>query len=224
MEDDIKRFLEKYDLTYVPISNIESMKIIYNLLYKHEIIVVHRSIECFYYGVYYKNVEKDYVEMKKYYLMAIDKGESKAMYNLGYYYEDVEKDYVEMKKYYLMAIDKGNSDAMINLGNYYYQNIEDYSFLTLPYKNKTIINIINNKFKKDNNLPKEFYESFCQWNFQNIDIDIKVKNKQYILKKTNIYPTNYKEEYMIPFMELTSCKKSYFPKDIMNMIAGYLFV
>jgi TPR repeat protein len=55
-------------------------------------------------------------KLKKYYLMAIDKGNNAAMYNLGWYYHFIEKNYDEAKKYYLMAIDKGNSDnAMINL-------------------------------------------------------------------------------------------------------------
>jgi len=57
-------------------------------------------------GTYYYN-QKDYDNMKKYYLMAIEKGNDSSMYNLGtYYYE--QKDYDNMKKYYLMAKEKGN--------------------------------------------------------------------------------------------------------------------
>ena len=55
--------------------------------------------------------------MKKYYLMAIDKENSDAMFNLGNYYHFIEKNYDEMKKYYLMAINIGNSNAMYNLCN-----------------------------------------------------------------------------------------------------------
>ena len=36
--------------------------------------------------------------MKKYYLMAIEQGNSDAMNNLGYYYQHIEKDYDKMKK------------------------------------------------------------------------------------------------------------------------------
>jgi TPR repeat protein len=36
-------------------------------------------------GYYYQFIEKDYELMKKYYLIAIDKGHSNAMNNLGYY-------------------------------------------------------------------------------------------------------------------------------------------
>jgi TPR repeat protein len=68
-------------------------------------------------------MEKNYEEMKKYYLMAIENGNSNAMFHLGLYYYYIEKNYEEMKKYYLMAIENGNSYAMYNLG-YYYENIE----------------------------------------------------------------------------------------------------
>ena len=51
--------------------------------------------------VYY--VKKDYILMKKYFLMAIEKEDIYAMYHLGYYYDTIEKDYEMMKKYYLMA-------------------------------------------------------------------------------------------------------------------------
>ena len=55
--------------------------------------------------------------MKKYYLMAIDKGHSGAMNNLGYYYQHTEINYNLMKKYYLMAIDKEHPSAMHNLAH-----------------------------------------------------------------------------------------------------------
>jgi TPR repeat protein len=70
-------------------------------------------------GLYYEKIEKDYKLAKQYYLTAVEKGNSNAMYNLGYYNRNIEKDYDLMKKYYLMAIEKGNSNAMNNLGNYY---------------------------------------------------------------------------------------------------------
>ena len=46
---------------------------------------------------YYKS--KNYDEMKKYFLMAIDKGNLFAMNNLGLYYKYYEKNYDLMKKY-----------------------------------------------------------------------------------------------------------------------------
>jgi tetratricopeptide (TPR) repeat protein len=51
---------------------------------------------------YYK-ANKNYEEMKKYCLMAIDLGDVEAIKNLAEYYKG-EDDDEEMKKYYLMAI------------------------------------------------------------------------------------------------------------------------
>ena len=86
--------------------------------------------------------------------MAIDKGNSDAMFHLGLYYDENIKDYSlgeaytsfqdydEMKKYYLMAIDKGNYCAAYKLG-YYYQHIEinddlmeKYCLMTIDNKNE----------------------------------------------------------------------------------------
>ena len=78
----------------------------------------------YYINGFYHQIIEDYNEMKKYYLMAIELGNSSmSMNNLAYYYRAVEKNYNEMKKYYLMAIELGNSMAMNNL-SYYYQTVE----------------------------------------------------------------------------------------------------
>ena len=53
---------------------------------------------------WFNEMQKNYDEMKKYYLMAIKKGNPNAMINLGLYYEETANDYDEMKKYYNMAI------------------------------------------------------------------------------------------------------------------------
>src|SRR5690606_597517 len=46
-------------------------------------------------------IEKDYEQAKKYYLMAIDRGNNKAMNNLAQYYKTIEKDYNELYNLYL---------------------------------------------------------------------------------------------------------------------------
>src|SRR5690606_32494516 len=47
-------------------------------------------------GNYYKIIEKNYNEMKLYYLMAIEYNNLNAMNELcGYYYEEIESDYSE---------------------------------------------------------------------------------------------------------------------------------
>ena len=50
-------------------------------------------------------------EMKKYYLMAIAKGNVAAMNNMAVYYYEM-KNYTEMEKYNLMAIQLGNPTAI----------------------------------------------------------------------------------------------------------------
>lgn len=77
-------------------------------------------------GFYYCFVKKDYVEMKKCYIKAVEMGNDSAMNNLGIYYEKIEKNYPEMKKHFLMAIELGNSNAMVNLGYYYKKNKNNY--------------------------------------------------------------------------------------------------
>ena len=71
-------------------------------------------------GKYYEIVEKKYDLAKKYYLLAIDKGNIEAMLHLGWcYYAYDEKNYNLTVKYYLMAIDKDCISAMDHLGWYY---------------------------------------------------------------------------------------------------------
>lgn len=63
--------------------------------------------------------EKNYVEMKKYYLKLVELNNVESMLRVGKYFEDVEKNYDLMKKFYLMAAELNDSDAMFNLGYYY---------------------------------------------------------------------------------------------------------
>lgn len=69
-------------------------------------------------GIYYKNA-KNYSEMKKHYLLAIEKKYAPAMYALGYYYQTIKKNYKLMKLYYKMAIKNNDIKSMIALSEYY---------------------------------------------------------------------------------------------------------
>ena len=78
----------------------DNLEIIYNL-HKNNILnnippILYRHIAIYFW------INKNYEEMKKYYLMAIEKGESIAMNNLGQYYQFIEKKYDEAIKYYEM--------------------------------------------------------------------------------------------------------------------------
>ena len=84
-------------------------------------------------GLYHYTFTKNYNEMKKYYLMAIEKGVISSMHNLANYYRFVEKNYDEMKKYYLMAIEKGFEHSMFELGIYYQYTEPNYSEMVKYY-------------------------------------------------------------------------------------------
>ena len=78
-------------------------------------------------------LEKDYVNMEKYYMLAVGDGDSNAMVNLGRYYQNEKKDYINMEKYYMMAIDYGETCAMYNIGVYYQNEKKDYANMEKYY-------------------------------------------------------------------------------------------
>jgi TPR repeat protein len=99
-------------------NDIDEKKII--SLFKHDIIEEYNDGKYWYYvGLYYERKIENYDLMKKYYFMAIDKGNTEAMVGLGEYYYLIENNCDLMKKYYFMAIDKGNDNAMYRLGSHY---------------------------------------------------------------------------------------------------------
>jgi hypothetical protein len=85
MEEFIQSYLESDNHGYVKIENREIIIHIYNL-YKYGVderdtFKMEDSIIDLHYGVYYE-IKKDYEQMKKYYLIAIGKGNDDAMYDL----------------------------------------------------------------------------------------------------------------------------------------------
>ena len=99
-------------------------------------------------GIYHQYTDKNYDEMKKYYLMAIEKGCLDSMHDLGNYNQYTDKNYDEMKKYYLMAIEKGCSDSMYSLGHYYKENSKfELELLEDSKKNKLIVEKTNEIIK-----------------------------------------------------------------------------
>jgi TPR repeat protein len=98
------------------------------------------------FAIYHKNITKNYVEMKKYYLMAIEKGNSDAMNSFALCHKNITKNYIEMEKYYLMAIEKGNTFAMQNLAYYHksitknYVEMEKYYLMAIEKGNSDAMN------------------------------------------------------------------------------------
>ena len=83
-----------------------------------------------------------------------------------------------------------------------------------------IINLFNDKFKDNINLDQKYYYSFLQWKSGNRSNIVKIK--QDILRKTNIFPKYYDEKYLIHFNKIVNLKNIKLPKDILNLIAGFL--
>ncbi len=84
-------------------------------------------------GYHYQNTEINYELMKKYYLMAIELNDLKAMVHLGYYYQNIEINYDLMKKYYLMAIELNSRVAAYNLGYHYRYKEINYNLMKEYY-------------------------------------------------------------------------------------------
>ncbi len=174
---------------------------------------------------------KNYKEMEKYYLMAIESGYFMAMYSLGNYFYNMENNFEEMKKYYMMAVKYNCPFSMSKLIKYYNFKRDDFSFLDINPKNLNIGNdieyckFLNDKFKGNFTLPLEYHSKFCAIVTKVDSLSTCIRNKQYILKKTGVYPKYYDKEYMIHFMELCiSGTKNKLPKDLILLIAGHLFV
>ncbi len=125
-EKVIIQILEKCWVKYVIIDNNDSLVKIYNLFNQNIVFNPITSCELLYVGTYHHFVTKNYVEMEKYYLMAVENGNYDAMRRLAVYYQNTEKNYVEMEKYYLMAIKNGDSNAMNNLGSYHQDITKNY--------------------------------------------------------------------------------------------------
>jgi len=76
------------------------------------------------YGFVYKGL-KDNKKAEKYWLMAVEKGNERAMTALGWLYKNEFKDNEKAEKYWLMAVEKSNESAMASLGWLYKNEFKD---------------------------------------------------------------------------------------------------
>jgi len=114
-------------------------------------------------GLYYQYIKKNYELTKKYYLLAIEKENVDATYNLGRYYECFENHEL-MKVYYLLAIEKNHVGAMNKLGLYYqkiqnYELMKKYYLMAIEQENVYAMNILGcyyGKIEKNYDLLKKY--------------------------------------------------------------------
>jgi TPR repeat protein len=78
--------------------------------------------------------EGNFQDAIKYYQMAIEKGNTKAMHNLALLYETEFKDFEKAEQYYKMAIEKGDASAIFNLANLYRAEFKDFEKAEQYYK------------------------------------------------------------------------------------------
>lgn len=103
----------------------------------------------------YDNYIKDYKKAEKYYLMAIEKDNLSAMFNLAILYNTELNDNKKAEKYYLMAVEKDNSDAMFNLALLYdidyknYKKAEKYYLMAVEKGDSSAMNNLAYLYKTE---------------------------------------------------------------------------
>ena len=138
-------------------------------------------------------------------MLAIEKGNSDAMYNLGFYYEEI-KDYDNMIKYYLIAIENDNETLFDQqlFDNIFrkceeqddYLNIIKIGLISFENGNFYIAHDLINHFVKKNDLEnmvkliemalkKNYYKIFKNLIFLNKK-NVSNDNKEFILKVLSI--------------------------------------
>lgn len=115
MKSQIKKYVENNGYQYIDISDDTCALNIYNAMFNNTIILDDNDVTYLYNAIHYK-IKKDYDNMKKYYLMAIERGNRVAMSNLGYQYA-LDGDIENMKKYYLMVVKKNVSLHINNISS-----------------------------------------------------------------------------------------------------------
>ncbi len=122
-------------------------------------------------GLLYQFQKKN-TEAEMYFLLAIEKGNFTAIYNLAYIYK-TQKRYTDAEKYYLLAIDNGNYRALNYLAVMYYQTNSNKA-KALEFINKAC-NLLNVRVYRENQLIIELWNGIFN-DVENRTIDI-VKEK-----------------------------------------------
>jgi len=216
MEPFIKSFLVTNHYIYLKIEDPKCMQIIYNL-YCHGIneninFEDNDGVIGLYFGIYYK-IQRKYDKMKKNYLIAIEKGNYHAMFNLGRYYQNIEKDYEQMEKYYLMATEKNHIHSIHGLEAHYLNNNNILKLLKLYIKindisklSKTLVDYSNQTELNEeiNNILLEYLNSI-----DNTILPVSLKlYKQILNKQVDLLEAHFK--YTVNGLGFNEAKKDFY--------------
>jgi hypothetical protein len=203
MEQQIIDFIKNKSNVYVDIDNEESIEKIYKLLINNIIYEPTNAIENHYLGWYYAKIKQDYDQMKKYYMIGIDNGNTHSINNLGGHYQKIEINYDLMKKYYLMGIDCGNSTSMHDLAYYYhtieanYDLMKKYYLMSIDKGSNVSMNNLGHYYQ---NIEKN-YDEMEKYYLMAIDND----NNDSIINLVNYYNNNnlliLKLEFYIKYID-----------------------
>jgi len=113
----ITDFFTNYSPTQFEQLDEDSLKNLSQLIEKNVVTETDNAELLVWYGNYYWET-KNYNEMEKYFITAIEKKHPKGMFYYALYFKELKK-YDEMIKYYLLAIELKDIPSMFMLAEYY---------------------------------------------------------------------------------------------------------
>lgn len=115
----LKKIFDVFGVAYTDIEEEELLDKVYNLFQNNIIYEPSIGTEYLYLGLYHARITKNYENVEKNYLKAIEFGNNCAMNNLACYYEKIKRDNIKAEEYYLKAIENNNKYAANNFALYY---------------------------------------------------------------------------------------------------------
>jgi hypothetical protein len=107
MKAKLEELSKKYNFVYIDIESTKCLLLVYRLLTENIMpSLINDNIFYYYLGIYY-GMNKDFINMEKYYKLSADMGNKVAMYYLSMYYYD-HQDYDNMFEYTMKGITDGS--------------------------------------------------------------------------------------------------------------------
>jgi len=126
--DKNDKLMEKYHLMNIDLNGSEISKICLGNYYKQM-------------GDQYQITDKNFKNMKEYYIKAIKFGNQQAIFNLGFYYQIIEKKYDKMEEYYKIGIQRRDRLSTFFLGIHYDFTIKNHEVAFKYYRTAILTGI-----------------------------------------------------------------------------------